>query len=70
MPNLRVLDPEPLAQRDRLREVACRHTNFVPVSLQQLDHRPHHQHVRAVRQVDPNAHRRHGIGARRGRAPG
>jgi hypothetical protein len=26
------------------------------IRAQALDHRPHHEHVRAVRQIDPNAH--------------
>jgi len=55
-PDRVVLDPQPLAQRERLGEVPRRHTHVVPVGPQQLDHRPHHEHVRAVRQVDPDTH--------------
>jgi membrane protein DedA with SNARE-associated domain len=57
-PNRCVRDPEALAQRERLGEVACCHTHLVAIRTQALDHRPHHKHVRAVRQVDPNAHRK------------
>ncbi len=51
-------DLEALAQLDRLREVTGGNAHVVAGQLQPLDHRPHHQHVRAVGQVDPYAHLR------------
>ncbi len=55
-PDRRVRDPEALTQRERLGEVARGHPNLVTIRTQALDHRPHHKHMRAVRQIDPNAH--------------
>jgi hypothetical protein len=52
----RVLDPEAIEQLQRLGEVARRHLHVVAVLAQQLDHRAHHEHVRAVGEVYPNAH--------------
>ena len=54
----RVGDAEALAQLERLREVARGHAHLVAVRAQPLDHRAHHQHVRAVREVYPDAHRK------------
>src|SRR3954454_8262905 len=42
---------------DRLREVARRHPHVVARRAQPLDDRAQHEHVRAVGQVDPDAHR-------------
>ena len=55
-PDRGVLDPEALTQRERLGEVARGHLHVVAVLDQVLDHGPHHEHVRTVREVDPNAH--------------
>jgi hypothetical protein len=52
----RVGDIQALAQLDRLGEVASGHANVVPGAAQSLDDRAHHKHVRAVREVDPDAH--------------
>jgi hypothetical protein len=52
----RVLDAEPLAQLERLGEVARRDLHLVPVRPHDLDQRAHDQHVRTVRQVDPDTH--------------
>ena len=52
----RVRDPEPLAQPERLREVAGGHLHLVPGAPQPLDHRRQHEHVRRVREVDPDPH--------------
>ena len=52
----RMRDAEALAQIDRLREVARSHLDLVTIRTQALDHRTHHEHVRAVREVDPHAH--------------
>ena len=66
MADRRVRNPEALAQRDRLGEVAGSHPHLVAVVAQALDHRPHHEHVRAVCQIDPDAHLKgDGIVARR-----
>jgi membrane protein DedA with SNARE-associated domain len=65
-PDCRVGDTETFAQRERLGEVARGHLHLVAVLTQALDHRPHHEHVRAVRQINPNAHlKRDGIVAQR-----
>jgi hypothetical protein len=56
VPDLGVRDAEALAQLDRLCEVARGHTHVVAVRMQALDHGPHDEHVRAVREVDPDAH--------------
>ena len=53
----RVRDAQALAQLDRLGEVARGHAHLVAVRAQALDHRAHDEHVRAVREVDPDAHR-------------
>ena len=52
-----VLDAEALAQLERLGEVARGHAHLVAVRLQPLDHGPHDEHVGAVGEVDPDAHR-------------
>ena len=57
-PDRRVLDAEALAQLERLREVARGDLDLVPVRAHRLDQRPHHEHVRAVGQIDPDAHER------------
>ena len=41
----RVLDPEPLQQPERLREIARGHLDLVPARPQVRDHGPHHEHV-------------------------
>ena len=65
-PDCRVGDTETFAQRQRLGEVARGHLHLVAVVAQALDHRPHHEHVRAVRQINPNTHlKRDGIVAQR-----
>ena len=51
-----VVEPEALEQPECLREVARGHEDLVATPPQRLDHRAHHQHVRGVRQVDPNPH--------------
>jgi hypothetical protein len=50
----RVVDAEALEQAQRLREVARRDEDVVAAGLQDVDHRPHDQHVGRVRQVDPD----------------
>ncbi len=63
MADRRVLDSQAVAQLERLGEVARGHADLVAVLAQALDQRPHHEHVGAVRQVDPDAHlRRDGNG--------
>ena len=52
----RVVDPEALAQLERLGEVAGGHVDLVPVGLQELDQRAQHEHVGAVGEIDPDAH--------------
>ena len=52
----RVRDPEALTQLERLSEVARRHLDLVPVLAHRLDQRAQHEHMGAVRQVDPDAH--------------
>ncbi len=52
-----VADSEAVAQRQRLREVAGGDLHLVAVAAQLLDHRPQHEHVGRIRQVDPDAHR-------------
>ena len=63
----RVLDPEALAQRERLGEVARGHAHLVALGAQHVDHRPHDEHVGRVGEVDPDAHDRggHAAGAAR-----
>jgi hypothetical protein len=56
MADLRVLNPEALAQAERLREVTRGHLDLVPVGTEHLDHRTQHQHMRRVGEVDPNSH--------------
>ena len=48
---------EALAQLERLGEVARGHRDVVAVGAQALDHGAHDEHVRAVREIDPDAHR-------------
>ena len=55
-PDRGVLDSEPLAQPERLREVARGHLDVVAAGAQVRDHGSHHEHVRGVRQVDPDPH--------------
>ena len=50
-------DLEAAQQPQRLGEVARGHPHLVAVALQRLDHRSHDQHVGAVGEVDPDAHR-------------
>ena len=57
MADRRVLDPEALAELERLGEVARGHLHLVPVLAHRLDQRPQHQDVRAVGQIDPDTHR-------------
>jgi membrane protein DedA with SNARE-associated domain len=65
-PNRGVGDPEALTERKRLSEVTRGDLDLVTFRVQALDHRSHDQHVRAVRQIDPNAHLKgDGIVARR-----
>jgi hypothetical protein len=52
----RVVEPEALEQPERLREVARGDQDVVPTRAQRLDHRPHHEHVGRVGQVDPDMH--------------
>ena len=59
----RVLDPEPLAQPERLREVPRGDLDLVAVAPQLLDHGPQHEHVRRVREVDPDFQTRAASGA-------
>ena len=54
----RVVDPEALEQPERLGEVARGDLHLVPLRAQDLDDRAQHEHVRAVREVDPDAHPR------------
>src|SRR6478609_12098075 len=53
-PDRGVLDPEAVAQAQRLREVARGDLHVVSASAQVGDHGPHHQHVRRVGEVDPD----------------
>ena len=57
VPDRGVGDVQALAQLERLCEVARGYANVVPVRMQTLDHRAHDEHVRAVCEVDPDAHR-------------
>ena len=57
-PDRRVRDAKALAQLERLGEVARGHAHVVAVRSQALDHGAHDQHVRAVREIDPDAHGR------------
>ena len=52
-----MLDPVPLQQLERLRELSRRHLDLVPVLGEQPEQRPEERHVRRVRDVDPDAHR-------------
>src|SRR5271156_4532145 len=64
--NRGVGDPEALTQRERLSEITRGDLDLVTFRVQVLDHGPHHEHVRAVCQIDPNAHLKgDGIVARR-----
>jgi hypothetical protein len=56
-PDRRVRDPEPLTQLERLGEIARGDVDVVAARAERLDHRPHHEDVRRVRQVDPDPHR-------------
>jgi hypothetical protein len=58
-----VLDAEALAQLERLGEVASRHADLVTILVQRLDQRAHDEHVRAVGQIDPDAHLRRTVAA-------
>ena len=51
-------DRKPFAQLEGLREVAGGHADLVSIGAQALYERAHDEHVRAVREVDPDAHRR------------
>src|SRR5580704_18968553 len=51
-----VRDLEAVQQAERLREIACGHPHLMAVRAQRLDHGTHHEHVRAVGEVDPHAH--------------
>jgi hypothetical protein len=51
------VEPEALAQLDRLGKVARRDRDLVPVDLEVPDQRAHYEHVGAVGQIDPDAHR-------------
>jgi hypothetical protein len=53
----RVLDPEALAQPKGLRKVSGCDLHFVPASAKVRDHGPHHDHVRRIREVNPDPHR-------------
>ena len=54
----RRLDPVQLEQLHRLRVLARGHLDLVPALAQQPDQRPEDEHVRRVREVDPDAHLR------------
>jgi hypothetical protein len=56
MANRCVCDSKAIAQRDRLGEVTRGHPHLVAIRAQALNHGPHHEHVRAVRQVNPDTH--------------
>ena len=47
---------EALAELECLGEVPRGHPHLVTVAAQALDQRAHHEHVRAVGQVDPDTH--------------
>jgi hypothetical protein len=53
----RVVEAVALEQAERLGEVACRDADVVAVRAQPLDHRAQHDDVRAIGEVDPDAHR-------------
>ena len=57
VPDRGVGDLEAAQQPQRLGEVARGHPHLVAVALERLDHRSHDEHVGAVGEVDPNAHR-------------
>jgi len=61
----RVLDLQPLAELECLGEIARRHPHLVAILAQALDQRPHDEDMRAVRQVDPDAHLRRTLTGRR-----
>ena len=50
-------EPVPLAQVERLREVARRDQHLGAALLERPDDRAHDQHVRRVSEVDPDPHR-------------
>jgi len=52
----RVLDPQTVAQAERLREITRCDLNLMATLAQTRDHRPHHEHVRRVGEVDPDLH--------------
>jgi membrane protein DedA with SNARE-associated domain len=52
----RVLDRKTVEQLQGLGEVARGHAHLVTVLTQQFDHGSHHEHVRAVGQIDPHTH--------------
>ena len=56
--DLGAFEPEALAQAQGLGEIARGHLHLVPSRAQALDHGAHHEHVRAVCEVDPDSHRR------------
>ncbi len=49
-------DPEPVAELERLGEVAGGDLHLMSLLLQAPDHRCEHQHVRRVGEVDPDLH--------------
>ncbi len=51
-----VADPEPLAELERLREVARGDLDLVALLLEAPDDRRQHEHVRRVGEVDPDLH--------------
>src|ERR1700732_798894 len=55
-----VADIQSLAQLHRLGEIARGDANIVASCPQAVDDGAHHEHVGAVRQVDPDAHREDG----------
>ena len=67
-PDRGVRNPETLQQPQCLREITGRHLDGVAAGPQLLDHRPHHEHVRRVGQVDPDAHGRDPSRCERGHA--
>jgi hypothetical protein len=61
-----VAHPEAVQQAERLGEVACGDRDVVALGAQGGDDRAQHEHVRAVGEVDPDAH----AGAEAIRCPG
>ena len=55
-----VVDPEALEQPERLREVARGDEHLVAAAPERVDHGSHDEHVRRVREVDPDAQGRAG----------